>query len=29
MEESMGPYVLPPRSFFKILEEMIPEPDGD
>lgn len=28
MEESSGPYVIPPRSFFKTLEEMIPEPDG-
>ncbi|MFA5951889.1 MAG: hypothetical protein WC807_16565 [Hyphomicrobium sp.] len=29
MEESMGPFVIPPRSFFNALEHMIPEPDGE
>lgn len=28
MDESMGPYVLAPRSFFDRLEQLIPEPDG-
>ena len=29
MEESCGPYVTPPRSFFRVLEDMIPDPPCD
>jgi hypothetical protein len=28
MEESMCPYVIPPRSFFTELENLIPAPEG-
>lgn len=28
MEESCFPYVTPPRGFFRVLEEMIPDPDN-
>lgn len=29
MTESMGPNIMPPQNFFKKLEELIPEPDGE
>lgn len=28
VEENMGPAEIPPRSFFRKLEELVPEPDG-
>lgn len=28
VEESCGPCVVPPLSFFKVMEELVPEPEG-